>query len=142
VWQLMVPDPVTVPANATVEQLMTDVFLPTQHTAFPVVDDGRAAGIVSFRDVLALPRAAWATTPVREIMVSAERACVDPAASLADTLPRLAAGYHHRLLVCRNGRLYVLPSLADVMRARSRLGQPALTEGRVDRRGKGLVAQP
>jgi Zn-dependent protease/CBS domain-containing protein len=142
VWQLMVPDPVTVPANATVEQLMTDVFLPTQHTAFPVVDDGRAAGIVSFRDVLALPRAAWATTPVREIMVSAEQACVDPAASLADTLPRLAAGYHHRLLVCRNGRLYVLPSLADVMRARSRLGQPALTEGRVDRRGKGLVAQP
>ena len=135
VWQLMVRDPVTVPPDATVEELVTDVFLPTRHTAFPVVDGGRVAGIVSFRDALALPRSAWATTPVSAIMETAAEACVDPAAPLAEVLPRLAAGRVRRLLVCRDGRLYGLLSLTDVMRvleARSRLAQPAVMRERLD----------
>ena len=33
VWQLMVPDPVTVPADASVAELIDDVFLPMRHTA-------------------------------------------------------------------------------------------------------------
>jgi Zn-dependent protease/CBS domain-containing protein len=135
VWQVMVRDPVTVPADATVEELMTDVFLPTRHTAFPVVDGGRAAGIVSFRDALALPRSAWATTPVSAIMETAAEACVDPAAPLAEVLPRLATGRLRRLLVCRDGRLYGLLSLSDAMRVlevRSRLAEPAVTRERLD----------
>ena len=126
VWQLMVPDPVTVPADASVAELIDDVFLPTRHTAFPVVKRDRPVGIVSFRDALAVPRSDWATTPVRGIMVGADEACVDPAAPVADVLPRLATGRHRRLLVCRDGRLYGLLSLNDAMRVlEARSSQPA-----------------
>jgi CBS domain-containing protein len=135
VWQVMVRDPVTVRADATVEELVTDVFLPTRHTAFPVVDGDRAAGIVGFRDALALPRSVWPTTPVSAIMERAPEACVDPAAPLAEVLPRLATGRLRRLLVCRDGRLDGLLSLTDAMRvleARSLLDQPARTRERLD----------
>jgi CBS domain-containing protein len=119
---------VTVSPDITVEELIRDVVLPTRHSAFPVVDDGRAAGLVSFRDALAVPRAAWARTRVGDIMVSAEAACVDPSTPLAETLARLAGGKLQRLLVCRDGRLCGLLSVTDVIRvleARSRLEEPA-----------------
>ena len=58
-------------------------------------------------------------------MVGADEPCVDPAARVADVLPRLATGRHRRLLVCRDGRLYGLLSLTDVMRVlEARPSQP------------------
>jgi Zn-dependent protease/CBS domain-containing protein len=137
VWQLMVPNPVTVPANASVADLIEDVFLPTRHTAFPVADGDKAAGIVSFRDGLELPWSEWAQTPVREVMEGADKACVDPAAPVAEVLPRLATGRHRRLLVCRDGRLFGLLSLTDVMRVlEARAAQPT------DDAARGLDGHP
>jgi CBS domain protein len=58
VWQVTVPNPVTVPVDVSVEELIDDVVVPTRHTAFPVVYDGRPAGI---------PR--LATWPHRRLLV-------------------------------------------------------------------------
>jgi Zn-dependent protease/CBS domain-containing protein len=112
----MVRHPVTVDADSTVREFLDEVFLPTRHTAFPVLDHGRVAGIVSFRQALALPRSAWSQTPVREIMLPAREACIDPDTPLADALARLTAAPLQRLLVCRHGRLAGLLSLTDVAR--------------------------
>ena len=125
----MVRDPVTVDADASVQQLMDEVFLPTRHTAFPVLDDGgRVAGIVSFRQALELPTTAWPTVPVRAIMLPASETCVDADAPLAEILPRLATSDLRRLLVCRDGRLDGLISFTDVahlMEVRERSAWPA-----------------
>ncbi len=124
----MVRDPVTVDADSTVQEFMDEVFLPTRHTAFPVLDDGRVAGIVSFRQALALPRSDWSAIPVREIMLPAEEACIDADTPLADALARLTTAPLQRLLVCRHGQLAGLLSLTDVARlieARSRSAWPA-----------------
>jgi Zn-dependent protease/CBS domain-containing protein len=112
----MVRDPVTVEADATVQGFMDDVFLPTRHTAFPVLDDGRVVGIVSFRDALELPPAVWPTVPVREIMTPAGENCIAPDTPLSEVLPRLASGDLQRLLVCRNGQLAGLLSITDLAR--------------------------
>jgi CBS domain-containing protein len=124
----MVRDPVTVDADATVQDFMDDVFLPTRHTAFPVLDDDRVAGIVSFRQALERPRTAWPALPVREMMLPADEACIDAGTPLSETLPRLTAAPLQRLLVCAGGRLVGLLSLTDVARlieARTRSAWPA-----------------
>jgi Zn-dependent protease/CBS domain-containing protein len=124
----MVRNPVTVDADATVEDFMNEVFLATRHTAFPVVDGGRIAGIVSFRQALNLPRPAWSSVLVREIMLAADEVCVDARTPLPEVLARLIAAPLQRLLVCRGGLLVGLLSLTDVARlieARSRSDWPA-----------------
>jgi Zn-dependent protease/CBS domain-containing protein len=109
--------PVTVPADASVQQFMDDVFPAHRHTAYPVLDaSGHPAGIVSFRQALQLPRHAWASIPVRQIMAPADETCVDPDAPLSEVFPRLALGELRRLLVCRDGRLVGLLSFTDVSR--------------------------
>jgi len=125
----MIRQPMTVRADASVQDFMDDVFLASRHTAFPVVDDaGRPAGIVSFRQALELPKATWSTIPVREIMAPAHENCVEPDKPLSEVLPSLATGDLRRLLVCRDGRLVGLLSFTDVarlMEVRTRAAWPA-----------------
>jgi Zn-dependent protease/CBS domain-containing protein len=108
----MVRDPVTVEADASVQRFMDEAFLPTRHTAFPVLDRGRPLGLVSFRDALALPRESWPIVRVREL--ARESDCLDPDTPLTTALPGLAAKALGRALVCRDGRLLGLLSLTDV----------------------------
>ena len=113
---VMVRDPVTVDADASVQEFLDEVFMPTRHTAFPVVHGDRLAGIVSFRQALDQPRPLWASVRVREIMVPAKEACIDPQTPLSEALQRLSASQLQRLLVCDGGRLVGLLSLTDVVR--------------------------
>jgi Zn-dependent protease len=127
VAQLMVPRPVTVSARTSVQAFMDDVFLPTRHTAFPVLDGTAVAGIVSFRHALALPPERWPTTPVRAIMAIGPDIAIPADAPLTEALPRLTAGDLRRLLVVDDGRLAGLLSATDVLRVlevRSRLAMP------------------
>jgi Zn-dependent protease/CBS domain-containing protein len=118
VADLMVPDPVVVAPSLNVQDFIDGVFLPTRHTAYPVVDaTGRPLGLVGFRSALDVPREQWSTTSVRAVMVPAAEACVDPETPLADVMPRLAEEGLRRLLVCRDGRLVGLLSFTDVSRA-------------------------
>jgi Zn-dependent protease/CBS domain-containing protein len=112
VGDAMVRDPVTVDADASVQTFMDQAFLPTRHTAFPVLDDGRPLGLVTFRDALRLPRESWPIVRVRDLAGRSE--CLDPDTLLAAALPQLAADPLGRALVCRDGRLVGLLSLTDV----------------------------
>jgi Zn-dependent protease/CBS domain-containing protein len=116
VSEVMVRNPVAVDADTTLEDFMSRVFLPTRHTAFPVLNGRRAAGIVSFRNALERSPAAWPTTFVSEVMVGAPEASVAPDALLSEVLPDLAQGDMRRLLVCQDGRLAGLLSWTDVSR--------------------------
>ena len=124
VSQLMVRDPVTVEAGTSVQSFINRVFIPTRHTAYPVMEDGRPVGIVSFRDALEVPPEDWSTTMIEEVMIDAGEASVDLDTPLPEALPQLADSDVRRLLVTRGGRLAGLLSLTDVSRlleAQSRL---------------------
>jgi Zn-dependent protease len=116
VAELMIRDPITVDAGASVQQLMDDAFYPTRHTAFPVTDRDEPVGLVSFRQALALDRDRWPTTPVAQIMIPASDARLDADTPLSEALARITDSELRRLLVCRGRRLEGLLSLTDVAR--------------------------
>lgn len=69
VAQLMSPDPATLRAGITLDDAVARAFSTHLFTAFPVVDDTeRAVGLLSLRDVRAVPAAARGRTLVDDAM--------------------------------------------------------------------------
>lgn len=76
-----------VPPELTVDALMREHVMQSDQEAFPVVEGDRLVGIVGEHDAMAVPQARWATTPVREIMVTADRvSTVPPGEGVSDAL--------------------------------------------------------
>jgi Zn-dependent protease/predicted transcriptional regulator len=118
VRDVMVAEPVSVPPDMALDRFMDEVFMAHRHTAYPVVGaDGSPLGMVSFRQVVALPREDWPRRTVRDVMVPIERAIVVRSdADLRGTYPRLATDGLRRALVQDHGQPLGLLSLTDVMR--------------------------
>jgi Zn-dependent protease/CBS domain-containing protein len=114
----MVPAPVTVDAGVTLQHFVDDVFLHHRHTAYPVVEDGRPVGLITFRDAAAADRAGWSTATVgerrhrlRDVLV------LEPEQPLEAAWPDLLGDPLRRALVTGpDGRLAGLLSSTDVMR--------------------------
>src|SRR5512142_2907281 len=109
----MVRDPVTVSDDMPLDALIEDVFLTHRHTAYPVLAaTGQVIGLVTVRDVLALPRDQWPGLTVRERMIPTERSLVlDSEEPLSDALRDLARSDVHRALVSDHGHLHSLLSM-------------------------------
>ncbi len=74
--------------------------------AFPVVEDGRLAGLVSISDLRRTPRDVWATTTVGAIMTPADRLIVAaPSDDLDATLAKLAEHNVEQMPVVSDGQL-------------------------------------
>lgn len=117
VADVLVRDPVSVPPELTLDRFVDEVFLGHRHTAYPVVEDGRPVGLITFRDALAVPRDAWSRTRVADAMAATDRVPVfGPEARLVDVLPLLAEDRRHRGLVHEDGRFAGLVSITDVAR--------------------------
>ncbi len=122
VWQVMTPNPVTVPASATVEQFLNNYLPRHRHSAFPVVADGQTVGLVTMRRISQLPADERArTTLAAAACPLAQVARATPDEPLADLLPRLNASPDNRALVFSDGHLTGIVSPADVSRAVERL---------------------
>jgi Zn-dependent protease/CBS domain-containing protein len=114
---LMVRDPVTVPAGTTLLAFMEEVFFPHRHTAYPVVRGGLPVGLLTFRQVLQVPRAEWPVRRVEEVMLPLTAGTVVPrGAPLQRVLADLQQGEARRALVVDGPRLAGLLSLTDVAR--------------------------
>lgn len=105
VSDVMVRDPVAVPADFSIQRFFDEVFLPHRYTTYPVVDD-EPIGLVSFRDVLSTPREQWATVRVRDRMRPLGRTrVVDAQRDLASVISQLLEDDLHRALVRDDGRV-------------------------------------
>ena len=114
VRDVMARDVVSVPADASVEQLV-DQFWVHHFTSFPVVDAGRPVGIASVQQVHAVPRDRWPLTRVREVMHPlTEQLVVSPSASVFDALGKAAGNRVGRLAVMDDARLVGYLSLKDI----------------------------
>ncbi|MCB5181936.1 site-2 protease family protein [Streptomyces antimicrobicus] len=122
VRQIMTPDPVTVPADATVERfLQAAPFGHHRHTAFPVVGpDGAPVGLVTVARIDRTPGPRRSSTTVAEVMAPLDEvATARPDEPIGDVLPRLQAAGENRLLVLSpDGRaLLGIVSHTDINRA-------------------------
>lgn len=109
--------PVTVPAGIDVAALVEDYVYRHHHEFFPVLHDGRLVGSVATRDIKAVPREAWPTTPVGDIAqrCSAENT-IEAAADAGQALASMQASGSSRLMVTQAGRLVGILTLKDLLR--------------------------
>jgi Zn-dependent protease/CBS domain-containing protein len=118
VRDLMVRDPVTVDGDLTVGQFMDEVARSRRFTTYPVVDGGRAIGLLAFGSVAALPRSEWDSRRVRETMLPLERVpLLTEDETAIDALTALSSPTSNRGLVIENGHLAGLLSITDLTRA-------------------------
>jgi Zn-dependent protease/predicted transcriptional regulator len=117
VQQVMRRNPPTVPAGITVGSLIHDYVMTSDDSAFPVLDNGQIRGLVTLQDVRAVPREAWETTSIEDIMSPIDRlVAVTPEENAADALDKLARRDVRQLPVLQDGGLVGLLRRQDIVR--------------------------
>ena len=112
---VMVREPVTVTPELTLGEVMDGLVWTKRHTTYPVVEDGRAVGLLPFRCIAEVPRADWDSRRVRDCMLTLDRVPVlDEDAELFDALAELGESDLRRGLVLRGDRLAGLLSISDL----------------------------
>jgi len=114
---LMSSPAVSIDADVTLAQA-ADVFVRERFTSFPVVEDGRVAGLLMITSLEAVPRAAWATTHVGAVADRDPTLFVSQGAEVSDLLRRDGFARDARAIVLGpTGGLAGIVSLTDVQRA-------------------------
>ncbi len=103
VRQVMVHPVVTLLPDMSVQDAVDQYFVAHGFGGFPVCGEGQVLGVVTVRDVQALPTELWPWRRVREIMRPASPAfCIPPDWSVMQAMERMVQGGWDRLVVMEN----------------------------------------
>lgn len=117
VGRLMRTNPPTCEPGCTVSTLVHDHVMGSDDHAFPVLDGDQLIGLVTLDDVRKVPRSAWDTTTVREIMTPAGKLIVaGPDDDASEALSKLAQHDVRQLPVLSGGRLIGLFRRRDIVK--------------------------
>jgi len=106
VRQVMVQRVVTLLPDMTVQDAVDQYFVAQGCGEFPVCEEGQVLGVVSVRDVQALPTTLWPWRRVREIMRPTSTAfCIPPDWSIMQAMDRMVQGGWDCLVVMENGEI-------------------------------------
>ncbi|MGB8274876.1 MAG: site-2 protease family protein [Alphaproteobacteria bacterium] len=116
VRRVMTQAPVSVPPSLTLGELVQDYFYHHYFKTFPVVENGRAVGSVSVKDVKRIPRERWGQATVADVMtpLSSENS-IRSDADAFDALQLMTRTGNSRLVVTEGGRLAGIVALKDMM---------------------------
>jgi CBS domain-containing protein len=118
VGEVMTPDPITAPADITVDELLDTYVLRSRASAYPVLDGDELVGLVTLDRVRQVPPASRHGVSVRSIACPLDQVpTAAPATPLVDLLPPLVRSGEGRALVLDQGRLVGIVSNTDVSRA-------------------------
>jgi Zn-dependent protease len=106
VRQVMVHSVVTLLPDMSVQDAVDQYFVAHGFGGFPVCEEGQVLGVVTVRDVQALPTALWPWRRVREIMSPVSQTfCIPPDWSVMQAMERMVQGGWDRLVVMENGAI-------------------------------------
>jgi Zn-dependent protease/predicted transcriptional regulator len=106
VRQVMVQRVVTLLPDISVQDAVNQYFVAQGCGEFPVCEEGEVLGVVTVRDVHALPAALWPWRRVRDIMRPTSPAfCIPPDWSIMQAMDRMAQGGWDCLVVIENGEI-------------------------------------
>jgi CBS domain-containing protein len=116
VRKFMRVNPVTAPAEISIDTFVREYAYRHHYKMFPVVDGDRLVGCVRTRDINGVPRDTWATSTVRDITVPVSQDnSVSPESSAAVALAKMSQSGSTRLLVLDNGGLVGVITLRDLL---------------------------
>jgi len=107
---------VTVDPDLTLDRLVDEYFYTYKFRSFPVLEAGRLAGVVSLKDLQAVPRIEWPGRRVREAMHQVRQEnLVHPADDLASVFRKMAEEDKGHLPVVEEERLVGIVTRHDIM---------------------------
>ena len=116
VTRMMRSNPPTVSPTVTVDELVDGEVMGTDDHAFPVLDEGRLAGLVTLEEVRTISRTSWGSTTIRQIMTPAARLVSGTSdKDAAKALNRLKTRDVRQLPVMRNSSLAGLLRWRDLI---------------------------
>ena len=123
VRDLMIRQPVAVPAGSTLAEFMDAVVPAHRFTTYPVTEGGRVVGLLPFASVARVPRREWDATRVSDCTVPLDRMpTVRADEPLVDAVAELSAWPLDRALVLDDGHVVGLLSITDVGRLVASVG--------------------
>jgi Zn-dependent protease/predicted transcriptional regulator len=128
VSDVMTRDCVTVNRGMSLQEFVDTYLLRTGQRCYAVEDQGRLVGLITPRDVGAIPRERWDNTTVREAMRPLEELhIVAPETQVVDALKLMTGKDVNQLPVVANGTLqgvFSRSQLMQLLQARSELQLP------------------
>lgn len=116
VREVMTEEVETAQADMPVDRFVEEKLLRSRHGFYPVMSDGRWIGAVAPEQVAAVPREAWASTPIGGVCRPLDQTvAVDAWASLTEALERMRRSDSAYLPVVEQGELVGIISLRDVL---------------------------
>jgi Zn-dependent protease/predicted transcriptional regulator len=126
VREVMNADPMTVPANISLQKLVDELLLPRGGRSAFVMQIDQLVGVITLKDIHQVPREQWSHIPVGHAMTPVEKLhIISPQQNLNEVLPLLVAQGVNQLPVVQDERLVGVLSREDVLRfmeIRRRLG--------------------
>jgi Zn-dependent protease/predicted transcriptional regulator len=120
VRRLMKKEPITVPPDLSLRELVEEHIYVHHFKMFPVVENDRLLGCVTTRAVKEIPREEWGFRTVRSVLGScADGHTVAPETTVTEALAVMNKNGLSRLMVVREGRLEGIISLKDILGALS-----------------------
>lgn len=115
--QMMNPNPVVVGPDVTLQELVDEYILRRNVRAIPVVEDGNIVGLVTLSDVRPVPREAWGSTRVEQVMTpEGQLKTADPRDGLDKVLKQISEQDLNQLPVVEGHKLVGLLSRSQIIR--------------------------
>jgi Zn-dependent protease len=117
VRRFMNSNPVTVPGNITVEQLVEDYVYKYHYKMFPVVDNGDLLGCITTRMIKDVPRERWSQESVGDLASrGSHENTISPETDAVKALAQMHTTGNSRLLVVEGKHLMGILTLRDLMK--------------------------
>ncbi|MGQ0603924.1 MAG: site-2 protease family protein [Anaerolineales bacterium] len=117
VARLMQADTPTVPPTLRLNRLVEEFLRVNDERTFAVVDGDWLIGLVTLEDVRKVPREAWETTPVSEVMTPlAELEAITPREDATQAFDKLARQEVRQMPVVQDGHLVGMLRRRDILR--------------------------
>jgi len=112
----MKPDPISVPPDLTLQDLVENYVYRYHFDAFPVVQDGALLGLVSASSIRQVPREDWSHSRVRPVMEPlSDRNTISASEDANKALLKMRLAQNGRLLVTDHGKLVGILVLKDML---------------------------
>ncbi|MBE0433458.1 site-2 protease family protein [candidate division WOR-3 bacterium] len=116
VMNLMIKDPVTVPPDISVKELVEEYVYKHHYKMFPVVLGGKLVGCVGTHQIREVPKNNWTQKTAGDIAHTCSKEnTIDPETDIVRVLSQMKRTGNSRLMVVRNNDLLGLIALKDIL---------------------------